>query len=826
MRRIELQHLRTSLKVFAAHYRQAPLQAGSILLGILLAVTLFVAVQAINLNAKRSYAQSTELLSARANAFVLPPLGQRYLSEQIYFALRQASVSGALPIIEGRVSDQEGQRWSLQGSDVIAAITSGSRFLDQDAGASLSSEQLPLNQLLAGEPLVLISQSQHERTGGAHTIVLEGVEAELVVVPDSWRLGSKLFADIGFAQRLLKKDGQLSYIAVFDPNLSPEPAFLSATEQQVRWEINQQSDDLGALTDSFHLNLTAMSLLAFLVGLFIAYNGVQYSLLKRSRLLVQLQQAGIAPSTLQAGLVIELTLLVLIGVSVGFILGIQLSYWLHPMVAVTLEQLYGATLLPGIWQWQWWLQSLLLTWVVALIACWHYFRRHIGQPLSSHTGLYAQSAVLASGRLWQLGLSLMTVAMIGLLSAEHFRFTMLWLGVLIVAIPLLLPQTLTLLSEWAVRRSPPGLICYLFAELRELVAPLSLAMMALLLAVTANIGMNTLVGSFESTLKAWLEQRLHADLYITPSAGQMLPLIEALEDMEGIESVYTQTYIDDKIANLPIQLGTKDRQTLEQTMVFHSQLDDFWLRFYAGELVAISEPTAVKQQLKLGSLLESESLAGVPLHVGAIFHDYGSPDGEVLIAPKLWQQLGFTATPSSVGVAFNQAPFAVIEQLKTQFNLQQSQLYDQQQIKSLALEIFSRTFAITSAVNSVTLLVAVVGLFSACFMLLDARKAAIARLYALGVGRYKLIGVVVGQIAVLVVFTLILALPLGALVGMVLTDIVTLRAFGWSLVFDWQWSGALIICMITLVVAVSATVFPLWRLVNRPVISALQSEVL
>ncbi|MCV5855747.1 hypothetical protein OFN53_34550, partial [Escherichia coli] len=89
----------------------------------------------------------------------------------------------------------------------------------------------------------------------------------------------------------------------------------------------------GSLTDSFHLNLTAMSLLAFLFGLFIAYNGVKYSLLKRNRLLVQIQQAGVAPSIVFSALLVELTILVTIGASLGFVLGMQLSHWLHPTVA-------------------------------------------------------------------------------------------------------------------------------------------------------------------------------------------------------------------------------------------------------------------------------------------------------------------------------------------------------------------------------------------------------------------------------------------------------------------------------------------------------------
>ncbi|MCZ8486442.1 hypothetical protein O9993_16935 [Vibrio lentus] len=53
-----------------------------------------------------------------------------------------------------------------------------------------------------------------------------------------------------------------------------------------------------------------------------------------NRLLVQIQQAGIAPSTV-LGSVIGTDLLVTLGASLGFILGIQLSHWLHPTVAIT-----------------------------------------------------------------------------------------------------------------------------------------------------------------------------------------------------------------------------------------------------------------------------------------------------------------------------------------------------------------------------------------------------------------------------------------------------------------------------------------------------------
>lgn len=820
-------HTKLALNLFAAHYRQAPLQAAAILIGIVLAVTLFVAVQAINLNAKRSYAESTEQLSAQAQNLIIPPAGQNYLPESLYFTIRQQGLSAALPVIEGRVRDEQGRRWSIQGSELITAITSRSRYAsNNDYNVSLFDSLLPLPELLASEPIVMMSQSQYRNIGELDTLVLDDIKTQVAVLPDEWQLGSRMLMDIGFAQTLLNKKGQLSYIAVFDLGSDTQAAWQKYIGDQGQWITNNQSTDLGSLTDSFHLNLTAMSLLAFLVGLFIAYNGVKYSLLKRNRLLVQIQQAGIAPIIVLSALLIELTILVAIGTSVGFVLGMQLSHWLHPTVALTLEQLYGATLLPGTWQWQWWAQALLLTLAATLLACWQHFKQRVQQPLSSHGGYYQAPDSSNENQLFIAGVLLTIIALTGLWLSEHHRFTMAWLGLLVMSIPLYLPKTLVVLAIWCEQRTRSGLMQYLFAELRELISPLSLAMMALLLAVTANMGMNTLVGSFESTLKQWLEQRLHADIYVSPSQGDIAKVELALEQFENVQTVYKQYYVDDNLYGLPILLGTKDKDTLEQTMVFQSRLDDFWSRFYQGEVVAISEPTAVKLGLSLANEFKLDAIPNKALIVGAVFHDYGSPNGEVLLAPKLWRESGFTDLPTSLGIKVSDSPDLVYEQLRKDLNLHPSQLYDQAQIKSIALDIFSQTFAITRALNGVTLMVAVIGLFTACFMLLDARKAAIARLYALGVNRKKLMTMVIGQIVALVSFTLVIALPLGALVGYVLTDIVTLRAFGWSLNYLWDWSDALSIAAVTIVVGVIATLIPLWRLVSKPVVSSLQSEVL
>ncbi|MDF5377490.1 ABC transporter permease, partial [Vibrio parahaemolyticus] len=185
----------------------------------------------------------------------------------------------------------------------------------------------------------------------------------------------------------------------------------------------------------------------------------------------------------------------------------------------------------------------------------------------------------------------------------------------------------------------------------------------------------------------------------SPAQGEIADVERALGQFDKVETVYKQYYVDDNLQGLPILLGTKDKDTLEQTMVFKSHLENFWSRFYQGKLVAISEPTAVKLGLSLGSALTLDAVPNKNLLVGAVFHDYGSPNGEVLLAPKLWQESGFTDLPTSLGIKVSGDPQIVYEQLREQLNLHPSQLYDQAQIKSIALDIFSQTFAITRALN-------------------------------------------------------------------------------------------------------------------------------
>ncbi|WP_244952239.1 ABC transporter permease [Shewanella insulae] len=832
---------RLTLKVFVAHYRKAPLQAGAILIGIVLAVTLLTGVRATNESAIDSYGQASELLSAQASNLVTPQPGKP-LSESLYFDLRAQGFHHSLAVLQGTALDSTQHRWQVTGSDLIAALSaiapsSSEQQTEEQANEFADSKMplsgpLPLAAMLAGEPMLVMSEAQARRLPEPW-LNLNGVRIKVVAVDEGYKLGDRLLMDISLAQQLLGKPGELSYIALFDPPGERQPQLTSLIKGRGELVESDNGEAMKALTNSFHLNLTAMSLLAFIVGLFIAYNGVRYSLLKRKRLIIQLQQQGVRRAAIMIALGLELILLVLLGSLIGFILGLQLSFWLQPMVSVTLEQLYGANILPGQWRWQWLVQASLLTLIAALLACGSLLRELLNQPLAQSSGQLSQqrSSQLAQNRLMLLACVLGVITLILMPLSQDYRLTMALLGLVVIAIPLALPYQLRRLIALLQKISPKGLIGYQISETRELLAPLSLAMMAMLLALTANIAMNSLVGSFEITLKQWLDARLHAQLYLRPPASQMAEVEKMLSQAPEVTGLYKQWLLKSHYQQTPIFLLTRDPYSIEHTSIIKQARPDLWRAFFAADadtppLALVSEPFAIKQGKQLGDKIQITALGETELTIGAIYYDYGNPYGEVIIPPSLWHRANLGETPLSLALTLNTDVTQFSQQIQTRFELPQALIYSQEKIKAQAITMFKRTFSITQVLNSLTLMVAAIGLFSACYMLTQARLAPIARLYALGVNRRQLVWLVIGQMLLMVLLTCLVALPTGALLGYLLIHKVTLQAFGWTIAMVWDWLAYLELVGLALLASTLAVAFPLYQQTKRPLVSSLQREVI
>ncbi|PST66585.1 FtsX-like permease family protein [Shewanella algae] len=842
-----------ALKVTLAHYRKAPLQAGAILLGVVLAVTLLIGVKATNDNAINSYREAGEALGQQASLFITPKARGASLDEALYFQLRQSGIQ-ALPVISGVLDDAQGRQWQVEGSDIIAALGT---FEQRGNGRN----HLPLNRLLAGEPIIVMSDSLHQGLKAPSTLSLGGRTLEVLALADSQQLGNRLYLDISLAQQLLKREGTLSYIALFG-----EPQRLKERLKQSGLplgKLNISEQDKGAaltaLTRSFHLNLNAMGMLAFVVGLFIAYNGVRYSLMKRRRLLLLLLKQGLGRRALMLALLLELLLLVFIGSASGFILALQLSQWLQPMVALTLEQLYGATLLPGNWRWQWLAEGAGLTLIAALLACVPLYLELCHQSLAQNTQSqwHAHRHRSMHKRLFLIGVALLALtALLYPLSQTH-QHSLGLMGLLTLAIPLLLPQLLQSLLGLLARLFPSGLSKYAIADTRELVAPLALAMMALLLALCANIAMNTLVGSFDKTLRSWLDTRLHAELYIRPGAGNMAKLEHFLEQQApGLAHFYqwqAPFYAKGSGNTLEINLISRDADSIARTTALKTpaqaqvqgapnQQQQALQTVIQGQALAISEPLALTLGLAPGDKLslcpDKDCKTPLTLHISAIYYDYGNPKGEVMLAQSLWQGLkmpteAVSLAVSGIATSAERAKGAGLTSISAleraliqELGLSPVQVYSQQKIRDEAIRVFNKTFSITLVLNTLTLLVAAVGLFSAVLMLTQSRQASLAMLRSLGLTRGRLLSMLLLQMLLVVLLTCLLALPMGAILGYLLIHKVTLQAFGWTIAMQWDWLAYGRVVLLSLLCCILAVIVPLYWQSRRSLVSSLQQEVL
>ncbi|MDF4922476.1 ABC transporter permease, partial [Vibrio parahaemolyticus] len=147
--------------------------------------------------------------------------------------------------------------------------------------------------------------------------------------------------------------------------------------------VRNTRTELESLTNAFHMNLTAMGMLSFLVGLFIFYQAMSLSFIQRQRLVGILRQTGVNGTQLAQALLLELSLLVFIAWACGNFFGLILANELIPAVSSSLSDLYDANVGLTIgWSWQSSLYSLIMAAMGALISClWPLIRLLKSQPI-------------------------------------------------------------------------------------------------------------------------------------------------------------------------------------------------------------------------------------------------------------------------------------------------------------------------------------------------------------------------------------------------------------------------------------------------------------
>lgn len=783
------------LSALASHWRRNPLQLLTLLLGLALATALWSGVQAINAEARASYGAAAATLGEGQFSQITAQNGGS-IPQQTYVALRRAGWMVS-PVIEGRLGPVR-----ILGLEPLTAPGDLVPVSPQD-GADLGAFLSASGRIFAREDVLAR---------------LPNLDAQGVVTSDV--APGTAITDIGLAQRLLGRPGQIDRLIVL-PAQPLSRRRLAEVAPNLILVAPQGGNDVARLTESFHLNLTAFGLLSFAVGLFIVHGAIGLAFEQRRTMVRTLRALGAPLGRLIALMAVELAVLALVAGLVGVALGYVIAAALLPDVAATLRGLYGADVSGQMtFRPVWWLSGLAIalvgTAVAASGALWALAR----MPLLSGPHARALSMSHRHGKQSAVAVGLLVLAATLAIWGQGLLVGFAMLGALLIGGALALPPLLTLLLSWAEKRARAPVTQWFWADTRQQVPGLSLALMALMLAMAANVGVSTMVSSFRLTFVGFLDQRLAAELYVRIDNPALADPIIAVAG-EHADAILPRLSVDQPIAGMPAEImSVRDNPTYRDNWQLLRAVPEVWSRLAQGDGVLINEQLYRRANLDLGAeipVVQEPTRPALTLPVLGIYGDYGNPVGQVVLTEDLFrslfpdapvQQFGLRLDPGRVG--------ALRERLHAEAGVSESAMIDQAAVKAASLAVFERTFTVTAALNVLTLAVAGFAILMSLLTLAAMRLPQLAPVWALGLTRRRLASLDLLRALVLATLTGALALPLGLALAWALLAIINVEAFGWRLPMYLFPLDYLRLGMLTLLAAALAALWPAWRLSRTP----------
>jgi putative ABC transport system permease protein len=828
-----------------------PLHTGLMVLGIALGVAVVVAIDLANESARVGMARSTAAVTGRSTHRIVG--GARGVPQEVYERLRvEWGIRASAPVVEGYCLGLDRPRGPLRvlGVDPLAdgpfrgqvgqrslAAPGFSRFFTEPTGVLVSAD---------------LAQAESLSLGTSFRVLVDDRERSLKVIgqivpaddAESASLSGLLIMDVGAAQRLFGREGFLSHID------------LIATEEKVEWiaarlpagvrieAADAQAQTVSQLTDAFQLNLTALSLLALLVGMFLIYNTVMFSVVRRRQVLGTLRALGVTGGELLGLVLAETALAAALGAVLGIGLGFVLGQGTVRLVTRTINDLYFvlavkdapltlSTTLKGLFLG---IGAGVLAAVVPALEASRVEPVTAMRPSTLETKTrrvvpWVALLGLVSGL---LGLAALGVSRGSLVGSFAGLFG------IVLGLALVTPWA----SVWLVGGLRP-LLAALFGSLGEMatrtvtrsVSRTGVAVAALMVAVSVTISVSVMIASFRDTVLDWLATTLVADLYIAAPyasdhrAPTLSPeVLDRVSSTAGVEAVetYRMLRVQSSVGEVRLAVaGLRAGRSEARFRFTEGEARDVWRRLRAGA-VAVTEPFAFHHGiLRPGARLVLQTDHGEEgFEVAGIFYDYTSQQGYVLVDRNVYEQHFADRSVTSIGayLAPGQDPEKVAQAIRERLSGRIVTIAQNRALREGVLTVFDRTFAVTQALRLLAVVVACIGVFGALLALHLERTRELATLRALGLSPGGLVRLVLLESGLMGAAAGVFSWPAGVLLAWVLVHVINVRSFGWTMqmrVDPWLLVQALLISVLA---ALLAAVYPLLRLRRVSVSAALRQE--
>ena len=833
------------------HARLAPGQY-LLLVGILsLGVAVFVSVRLANRAAVASFTHFTDTLTGQSDWIIQPSAGS--LPESVLPELRAALGSRPVqifPIVEttaarprraGESPNFGRTTYTLLGVDLIAAANLASQQAAHASYFAPRSATGPVGHgadtppdfwsVFRAGPQIWISQTLASELGSSSPLdLIINEEVRILPVagvipsaPDAPRVPANLILlDLPQLQRLAGKIGRIDRVEfIVEPGPQADErreelhSLLERLSQDgVRWTVTSpgaRRATAATMTRAFRLNLTVLSLIALLVGLYLIFQALDGAVVRRRMEIAILRSLGVEERAIRRAWIVEAALLGLLGGIGGVLLG-----WAGAQVSVravgqTVNALYYATTVEsaGLNATEIGL-GLLIGLGASLVAGWWPAREAARTPpaqvLARHASAAPGAPLLASAG---LGAALLVAAALCTLCPPlHFagggRFPLagyLAAFLAIVGGGILCGFLLPIMARAAGRAGRT------FAAARVALSHLAqpsgrhrLAVAALVCAIAMAAGMAILVGSFETTVRGWVQRTLQADLYISSSGAQSASAQNRISpatwreliagpDVEaaGVLSAYPI-----ELEGLPTILSGTDLGVLRarsELAWVQSPADDavFDPARNAG-LALASESFCERFRKRRGDTVVLPTPTGPQtLTLAGVYADYGNERGSLLVERRrltAWFGDDYAANVS-LFLKPGTDPGAIRAALLARFP--GLSIYTNAALRTEILRIFRQTFSITYALEVVGVAVAVIGLALTLVSILLDRRDELTTLRALGFSRREIALATTAEGTAVAGAAVVGGLVLSLALGWLLIRVINKQSFGWTLGFALPW---------------------------------------
>jgi len=817
-----------------------PWQLALALLGIGIGVAVIVAVDLANASARKAFLLSMDAIAGETTHQVIG--GPRGIPEDIYVRLRvEIGIRSIAPVVEGDVEVAESSM-QLLGVDIFAE-----REMRTFTGEA-SSEDI-FRGFLTQPGAVTMSEGTAGRLGiipGDNFAVLAAGrtrEATLLGTfeDESGGLDNLLIADIATAQSWLAQEGLLTRIDVriADGDRAALERLEAALPEGARvLPAAGRTRATAEMSAAFMTNLTAMSLLALLVGLFLIFNSVSFSVLQRRALIGILRALGITRGQVFGLILAESLVLGAIAALLGVAMGIWLGEQLLVLVSRSINDLYFRVNVTDVS-----VDSLSIA--KGLVAGIGASLVAAAAPALEATSYAPRLALTRSALEKRARRSLPYVTIAGLVSMLIATAVLALSGrdlvaglaavfLLILGFSLCVPQVVRLASALlapAAQRLGGTPARMAVAGIGASLSRTGVAIVALAVAVSATIGVSVMVGSFRASVGDWLEQTLQADLYAGPQHGSMDPaLIEAISSMPGVEAVSTRrrAWIEDASGRTQLIAIRMAPGSYAGTEILDADPDEVWPAWENRDVVLVSEPYAYHNEVSAGDRITLPTDSGPrDFEVAASFQSYDINSSAVLISRGNYDRYFADDRVDSLGLylADSSDPDEIIEKILQNSKLKQElRVTSNTKIRDLSLDIFDQTFVITDVLYWLAIGVAFIGILGAMLALQLERAREFALLRALGMTPRQIGSMITGQTAVIGLLSGLAAVPLGVVMAWILIKVINRRAFGWQI--DMQTAPDVLLSAVVFAVAASllAGIYPAYRAAQSQPAVAMREE--